>query len=172
MLLIEGNDKQMNIKVIKADYLNEQHKKEIPMLLDGYASDPMGGGQPLNENVKNNLVNALSKLPHAFSVMAYVDDHPAGLANCFEAFSTFSCKPLINIHDVVVLNEYRGNGISLKMLDKVEEIAKSKGCCKITLEVLSHNEIAKSAYRKFGFSDYALDPRAGTAVFWQKLLTL
>ncbi|MFQ5485228.1 MAG: GNAT family N-acetyltransferase [Desulfobacterales bacterium] len=84
---------------------------------------------------------------------------------------SFSCKPLINIHDVVVLNEFRGNGISLKMLDKVEEIAKSKGCCKITLEVLSNNDVAKSAYRKFGFSSYELDPKAGTAVFWQKLLT-
>jgi hypothetical protein len=31
------------------------------------------------------------------------------------------------------------------MLEKVEEIARSKHCCKITLEVLSHDEVAKSA---------------------------
>jgi ribosomal protein S18 acetylase RimI-like enzyme len=37
--------------------------------------------------------------------------------------------------------------------------------------VLSNNEAAKSAYQKFGFSDYELDPQAGTALFWQKLLT-
>ena len=160
----------MNIEVVKANYLSQQHGREIPMLLDGYASDPMGGGQPLNENVKNNIVKALSKLPHAFSVIAYVDGQPAGLVNCFEAFSTFSCKPLINIHDFVVLNEYRCNGISQRMLDKVEEIAKTKGCCKVTLEVLSNNETAKSAYRKFGFSDYELDPKAGAALFWQKML--
>lgn len=160
----------MNIKIIKANYLSEQHEKEIPMLLDGYASDPMGGGQPLNENVIDNLVKELSKLPHAFSVIAYVDGQPAGLVNCFEAFSTFSCKPLINIHDVVVLNKYRGNGISQKMLSKVEGIAKSKGCCKITLEVLNNNEVAKSAYSKFGFTSYELDPKAGAAVFWQKQL--
>ena len=162
----------MNIEIIKADYLNEQHEKEILMLLDEYASDPMGGGQPLNENVKNNLVKELSKLPHAFSIIAYVDDQPAGLVNCFEAFSTFSCKPLINIHDVVVLNEYRGNAVSQKMLDKVEEIAKTKGCCKVTLEVLSNNEVAKSAYSKFGFSGYELDPKAGAALFWQKTLKI
>jgi len=160
----------MNIEIIKADYLNSQHKKVIPVLLDRYASDPMGGGQPLNENVKNNLVEELSKLPHAFSIIAYVDDQAAGLVNCFEAFSTFSCKPLINIHDVVVLNEYRGNGISQRMLNKVEEIAKSKGCCKVTLEVLSNNEVAKSAYSKFGFSGYELDPNTGVALFWHKQL--
>ena len=170
LLCAKGNEKQMNIEIVKADYLSQQHGKEIPMLLDGYASDPMGGGQPLNENVKNNIVKALSKLPHAFSVIAYVDGQPAGLVNCFEAFSTFSCKPLINIHDFVVLNEYRGNGISQRILDKVEEIATSKGCCKVTLEVLSNNEAAKSAYRKFGFSGYELDPKAGAAQFWQKKL--
>ena len=70
-----------------------------------------------------------------------------------------------------MLNEFRGNGISQKMLEKVEEIARTKGCCKITLEVLSNNEAAKSAYRKFGFSDYVLDAKAGTALFWQKQLT-
>jgi ribosomal protein S18 acetylase RimI-like enzyme len=160
----------MNIKVIEADYLDKRHEKEIPMLLDEYATDPMGGNKPLDEDVKNNLVKELSKLPHAFSIIAYVDGQPAGLVNCFEMFSTFLCKPLINIHDVIVLNKYRGNGISQKMLEKVEQIARAKGCCKITLEVLSNNEAAKSAYRKFGFSDYELDPEAGTALFWQKIL--
>ncbi|MCG6937592.1 MAG: GNAT family N-acetyltransferase [Gammaproteobacteria bacterium] len=161
----------MNIEVIQADYLNEQHKKEIPMLLDAYASDPMGGGKPLDDDIKNRLVAELSRISHAFSVIAYVDGQPAGLVNCFEGFSTFACKPLINIHDVVVVNKYRGRGISQKMLDKVEEIARAKGCCKITLEVLSNNEVAKSAYEKFGFSGYELDPETGHALFWQKHLT-
>ncbi len=160
----------MQIEIIKANYLNQKHKKEIPMLLDEYATDPMGGGQPLKENVKTNLVKALSKRQFAFSIIAYVDGQPAGLVNCFESFSTFSCKPLINIHDFVVLDEYRGNGISQRMLDKVEKIAAAMGCCKITLEVLNNNEAAKSAYKKFGFSGYELDPAAGAALFWQKEL--
>ena len=56
------------------------------------------------------------------------------------------------------------------MLAKVEEIAKEKGCCKITLEVLNKNEPAKSSYKKFGFSAYELDESAGSAMFWQKEL--
>lgn len=90
------------------------------------------------------------------------------MANCFEAFSTFSCKPIVNVHDLVVSTEFRGNGISQKLLNKVEEIAKSKGCCKVTLEVLSGNEPAKASYSKFGFSGYELDPSVGAALFWQK----
>lgn len=160
----------MIIEVCRADYSNQQHAQDIPILLDAYASEPMGGGVPLATGVKANLVNELARLPHAFSVLTYVDDTPAGLVNCFEAFSTFACKPLINIHDVVVIDKYRGCGISQKMLAKVEEIAIAKGCCKLTLEVLGNNAAAKSAYRKFGFSGYELDPKAGTAQFWQKHL--
>jgi ribosomal protein S18 acetylase RimI-like enzyme len=70
-----------------------------------------------------------------------------------------------------VLENYRGKGLSHLILEKVEEIARAKDCCKITLEVLSNNAIAKSAYLKFGFAGYELDPKAGSALFWQKTLS-
>ena len=154
--------------VIIADYRNERHARDIAYLLNYYATDPMGGGQALDEYVLDNLAGELSKIPHAFSVLCYVDDQPAGLANCFEGFSTFKCKPLVNIHDVVVVKEYRGLGVSLKMLAKIEEIAKQKNCCKLTLEVLDGNIPAREAYIKFGFTGYELDPTHGKAMFWQK----
>ncbi len=160
----------MNIEVSVVDYSNERHSIDIVSLLKSYAVDPMGGGTPLSSIVTENLVSELSKLPHAISVICFVDGKPAGLVNCFEGFSTFKCKPLINIHDVVVLNEFRGLGISQRMLSKVEEIAKEKGCCKMTLEVLEGNKVAKNAYLKYGFEGYELDPDCGKALFWQKSL--
>lgn len=158
----------MNIEVKIADYSNKDQAIDIGYLLDAYSQDQMGGSQPLAESIKSNLAFELSKLPHAFSIICYVNNKPAGLVNCFEAFSTFKCKPLINIHDVVVVKEFRGLGLSQRMLSKVEEIAKSKGCCKITLEVLEGNEVAKNSYIKFGFDGYELDPVVGKALFWQK----
>ena len=160
----------MTLQVFQADYHNDQHANWIVSLLDGYARDPMGGGEPLSEYVKQNLIESLSSIPHAFSVIATVDGKPAGLVNCFAGFSTFKCKPLVNIHDVTVIPEFRGLGISQKMLEQVEQIARARDCCKLTLEVLSNNQSAISAYRKFGFSDYELDPEAGSALFWQKIL--
>lgn len=160
----------MKIEIVRADYSDERHGRDIPFLLNRYAMDPMGGGVPLSENAHVNLVDALARLPHAFSLIAYVEGQPAGLANCFEGFSTFACKPLINIHDLCVSPEFRGLGLSQKLLATVEEIALAKGCCKITLEVLGNNEVAKSAYRKFGFAGYQLNPDAGQAQFWQKSL--
>ncbi len=160
----------MKIEVVKADYLSREHGKDIPMLLNEYALDLMGGGQALPKYVIDNLVNELSKISSAFSFIAYVDAKPAGLVNCFETFSTFACKPLMNIHDLIVLERYRGNGISTNMLRTVEEFAVIKGCCKLTLEVLSNNGAAKAAYTNFGFSGYELDPKVGEALFWEKKL--
>lgn len=160
----------MNIKIIKANYSDSKQGDDIISLLNTYAQNPMGGGEALSQFVVENLINELSRLQHAFSVLCYVDNIAVGLINCFEAFSTFSCKPLINIHDVIVLHEYRGNNLSQKMLMEVEKIAKSKGCCKLTLEVLSKNEAAKASYEKYGFTHYELDPKMGVAQFWQKLI--
>ncbi len=56
------------------------------------------------------------------------------------------------------------------MFAKVEEIAHSLGCCKLTLEVLENNHIAKSAYQNFGFQGYQLLPEQGHALFMEKKL--
>jgi ribosomal protein S18 acetylase RimI-like enzyme len=160
----------MNIEVFTINYQDSDHNNDMLLLLENYALDPMGGASPLSQTVKDNLAKSLAKLPHAFSVICYVDGIPSGLVNCFEGFSTFTCKPLINIHDLVVSTKYRGLGISQKMLQHVENIAKQKGCCKVTLEVLEGNHVAKNAYLKFGFAGYELDPQMGKALFWEKAL--
>ena len=160
----------MDIQLVRADYRNPAHRHDIPLLLNTYASGAMGGGKPLQQHVLNELVDELAKREFAFSVLAYCDGAAAGLVNCFEGFSTFRCMPLVNIHDVIVLEQYRGMGLCSSMLKEVERIAVERGCCKLTLEVLSENEAAMSAYRKSGFSPYQLDPQAGTAQFWEKPL--
>ena len=157
-------------KILIADYQNTDMAKHVLFLLNEYAKDPMGGGQPLTDYTQQHLIENLKIQPGAFSVLCYVDDKPAGLINCLQGFSTFKCKPLINIHDVVVLPEFRGLGISAQMFDKVETIARERGCCKLTLEVLTGNESAQKAYVKSGFSGYELDPLMGKAMFWEKTL--
>lgn len=160
----------MNIEIKTADYQDDIQSRDIAMLLNAYAQDPMGGGKALTPWVLDNIAAELAKLPHALTLLAYVDGNAVGLMNCFEVFSTFNGKPLINIHDVYVLPVYRGQGLSQRMLSEVEQIARARGCCKLTLEVLSNNSVAKSSYNKFGFRDYELEPQAGQALFWQKVL--
>lgn len=160
----------MSIIIKQANYNDPKDGRHLIELLDCYANDPMGGNRALPDYVAQNLVYELSNRREAISILAYVEGQPAGLANCFEGFSTFSCKPLINIHDLIVATEFRGLGLSTKMLKMVEEIAIERNCCKLTLEVLEKNYIAINSYKKFGFNQYQLDPLMGKAEFWEKKL--
>ena len=163
----------LDIKVCRADYANPAHALALVNLLDVYAQGPMGGSVPLSAFAKTNLAHELAKRPQAFSVLAFTGDaadEPVGLVNCIEGFSTFACKPLVNVHDVAVLPAYRGQRVAEKMLILVEQIAHERGACKLTLEVLQGNEAALKLYHRFGFAQYELDPSAGHAQFLQKWL--
>ena len=160
----------LSVTVCRADYANPAHAAAVVSLLDAYAQDPMGGGQALSEFAKAHLVPALAARPQAFSVLAFDGDKPVGLVNCIEGFSTFACKPLVNVHDVAVLAECRGQGIAEKMLVLVEHVSRERGACKLTLEVLPGNAGAIRLYQRIGFAGYQLDPAMGQARFLQKLL--
>ncbi|WP_288132750.1 GNAT family N-acetyltransferase [Microbulbifer sp.] len=153
-----------------ADYRDPSDAADLVTLMDEYAQDPFGGGEPLDEVCRRELANKLAEFPGAFTVLAYREGKPVGLVNCFMGFSTFMCKPLVNIHDVVVSKSARGGGICTAMFEKVVEEARARGCCKITLEVLEKNLPAQAAYRKVGFKPYALDESFGQAEFWQRYL--
>jgi ribosomal protein S18 acetylase RimI-like enzyme len=56
------------------------------------------------------------------------------------------------------------------MMGEVERIARERGACKLTLEVLSGNAPAMRLYRRIGFAGYQLDPAMGSAQFLQKWL--
>ena len=127
----------------------------------------------MSDFAKAHIVQALAARSQAFSVLAFADAsqvEPVGLVNCFEGFSTFACKPLVNVHDVVVIASARGQGIAAAMLGLVESLARARGACKLTLEVLSGNAPAMATYASLGFANYQLDPSAGQAQFLQKWL--
>ncbi|APW46857.1 GNAT family N-acetyltransferase [Rhodoferax antarcticus] len=161
------------LRLRRADYSNPAHAQALVDLLDSYARDPSGGAEPLSDFTKANLPAALQARPNVFSVLAFDDaqgGQPVGLINCVEGFSTFACRPLVNIHDVVVAASHRGQGIGEQMLGLVEQIARERGACKLTLEVLSGNAPASRLYHRIGFDNYQLEPSMGNALFMQKWL--
>lgn len=158
----------MTIDIRLVDYNDALQSQHLVQLLDEYARDPMGGGEGLPLYVKQNLVSNLRNIPTAFSLLAYAGDEPVGFSNCFEIFSTFACKPLVNIHDIGVVARSRGKGIAQLLLQAIDQIALERGCCKVTLEVLEGNTVAQAAYRRHGFEAYQLDPSLGCAQFWHK----
>jgi ribosomal protein S18 acetylase RimI-like enzyme len=159
------------IAIVRARYDDPAHAAALVDLLDHYARDPAGGGAPLSDFVRGNLVEQLAARPFVFSVLAFDGATPVGLVNAIEGFSTFACKPLVNVHDVVVASSHRGRGIAARLFAEVEAIARERSACKLTLEVLSGNGAARALYEKLGFDDYQLDPAMGQAQFIQKWLS-
>ncbi len=158
------------VDVVKADLATAKHATDFVTLMQAYARDVMGGGKALDADVIARLVPAMRERSGIAVLLAYDGEQCVGMTTLIEGFSTFRAAPLLNIHDMVVASSHRGRGISHALLQRAEDEARSRGCCKLTLEVLSENHTAKASYKAFGFEDYTLDPSAGHALFWQKLL--
>lgn len=159
------------------DYRDTQDAHTLVQLLDDYARDPMGGGAPLPERTRQRLAGVLAETANAFSIVAEregrgTDREAVGLANCFTSVSTFAAEPLVNIHDLSVVASARGQGVGRGLLQAVEDQARARGACKVTLEVLEGNRLARAVYERAGFSGYSLDDGTGHALFWQKSLKL
>ena len=158
------------ITVRRADYASALDRTALVDLLGAYAIDPMGGGAPLADEVRASLCDRLAQVPLAISFIAWLEGEAVGLVNCFEGFSTFKAKPLMNVHDIVVQPAHRARGVGQALLAAAEQHAQGRGCCKLTLEVLSGNTRALRSYDRFGFAPYTLDPKEGQALLMQKWL--
>jgi ribosomal protein S18 acetylase RimI-like enzyme len=158
------------LQIKRVDYLDARDAQALVFLLDAYAQDPMGGGEALNPEASARLCRDMARMAGAASFIAWLEGQAVGLINCFEGYSTFKAKPLLNVHDIAVLAGHRGQGVGQALLKAAEDHARLRGCCKLTLEVLSGNAVALSSYKRFGFTQYELAAAAGQAQFMQKWL--
>lgn len=142
-------------------------------LLNGYAVDPMGQGKPFSSEIRERLIPELRKQANAVILLAFAKElpntlAPAGLAVCFVGFSTFRARPTLNIHDFCVSPDFQGKGVGKHLMAGVEREARSRGCCKLTLEVRDDNLRAQKLYTACGFE---AGQRGGDAQqFWGKVL--
>lgn len=162
----------MSHLVIQAtDFTDARSTGDFLDLLDHYMRSPTGSGAPMSAELRLRLPEQLRQRATVLSFIAYRDGQAAGLINCVEGFSTFAGRPLLNVHDIIVREEFRRKGIARALLAHAEEVARERGCCKLTLEVLEGNKGARQAYLDFGFQGYQLDPAMGQALFMEKKLS-
>lgn len=150
------------MQIRDADLADPADAAAVVVILNSYASDPMGGATPLPPDVQARLVRGLAEHPTTLVLLAFADGRAVGVAVCFFGFSTFQARPLLNVHDLAVLPEYRGRRIGRALLDAVEARARARGCCKLTLEVLEQNQRARALYAACGFADGAMGDSAST----------
>jgi GNAT superfamily N-acetyltransferase len=169
--IVKGEtDPSSPIRIVEADLTLPEHQEAVLLMVDAYSRDAMGNGKPLDQEVRNRLIPGLRRHPTTLIFLAFDGVQPIGAAVCFIGFSSFAAKPIINIHDFVVLPTSRGKGIGRRLLEAVEAKARELGCCKLTLEVMDKNRQAVRMYHAAGFERYSLQEEAGAAIFMSKPL--
>ena len=160
----------LEVEIVEADLDLTEHQSAVLELTDAYARDPMGNGRPLSDEVRRALITGLQKHPTTVIFLAYIGNHPIGIANCFIGFSTFAARPLINVSDLAVLPGHREKGIGRLLLEAVERKAREIGCCKLTIEVQENNHRARHVYGAVGFARAVYVEKAGGVLFLSKPL--
>lgn len=161
---------EVAVRYERADLEEPADAAAVVAMVDRYARDPMGGGEPLSGEARGRLIAGLRAMPTTEIVLAWAGTEAVGVAVCFRGFSTFAARPNLNLHDVSVVPAWRGKGVGRGLLAAVEARARELGCRKLTLEVLDRNARAMRVYQDFGFRRYALRPEAGEAIFLTKEL--
>lgn len=133
-----------------ADLANAEDVDTIVRLTNEYAKDPNASGKELPQHILRAIPALLEEHPAALAAIALDGDEPVGLATCVLSLSTFAAKPILNIHDIVVLKDKRGAGIGASLMREVESEAMRRGCCKVSLEVADGNP-ARHLYEREGF---------------------
>ena len=149
--------------VVDADLNRADHREGMMAVLNNYASVPHISGKPLPDEVQATLPGRLNEVPGRVVLLAIQVDRVVGVAICFPGFSTFAARPLLNIHDLAVHGDCRGQGVGSLLLAAIDDRARELGCCRVTLEVVEDNPGAKRLYERTGFRM--------TQEFWRKELT-
>ena len=157
------------LAIVSADLDQPAHATAVLALLGHYAQGVMGGGKPLGDHVQQTLIQQLQQYAEHVILLAFEGEVAIGLAIAFPGFSTFQARPLLNVHDLAVHENARGKGVGTALLTAMEQEARRRGCCKVTLEVRSDNEVAMGLYRKLGFGPS--DPSAEAMFYWAKPLS-
>ena len=134
-----------------ADLDDPRDVQTVVQLLDQYAREPMGQGKPLAAHRRQRLACELPKRSDVWIALAFWNDEPAGIAVCFEGYSTFRAAPLLNIHDLFVVPARRRCGIARRLLHAVEQEARRRACAWVTLEVRTDNHSARRLYQAEGY---------------------
>ena len=154
------------VEIVKGDLSKKRHYRALIRLINAYRIHPMGGRLPtLSSQAETELVKGLKNNRNAVILFAQYGKTIMGLAVCFLGFSTFSAKPLINVHDLIVSSRFRRRGIGKTIMEAIVRKATMRGCCRVTLEVRSDNSVAKRFYKKIGFG-----PCLAPMEFWAKTI--
>ncbi|SGZ01322.1 Acetyltransferase, gnat family [Moritella viscosa] len=133
------------IKYIEVD--NLEHREALELLFQEYSSG-------VSATIDSTIVNQLFALPYFHGFLCFTGNKPLGFAVCFESYSTYRARKVLNIHDFMISSNSRGKGLGKLLLKGIEAYCRENDYLKITLEVDDDNLVAKQLYGSCDYEDY------------------
>ena len=125
--------------------------KKVSVLFDQYRifyrnpSDVRGAEIFLKERLKKN---------ESVIFVAAVSGELVGFTQLYPQFSSTRMKRSWLLNDLYVLPDYRGKGISKKLIDAAKQLAKQTNAAGLLLETEKTNTIGNRLYPSAGFAPY------------------
>lgn len=88
--------------------------------------------------------------PVCGALLAEHEGQPVGFALFFTSYSTFWCKPCLNLEDLYVDPDFRGHGYGLALLRALAALAVERDCPRLDWHVLDWNQLAIDFYQRQG----------------------
>ena len=123
--------------------------QKLSKLFDGYRvfyrkhSDVTGA--------KTFLAERLQKKDSEIFVAETNDKQLAGFVQLYPLFSSTRMKKLWLLNDLFVNPEYRGQQVSVQLIERAKVLVKDSGACAMFLETERSNIIGNNLYPKTGF---------------------
>ena len=84
------------------------------------------------------------------TLIAEIDGRFAGCCLYFASFSTWFGRPGVYVQDFYVADEFRGQGVGEKLLQRLASVTRKRGGCYIRLAVDTQNYRAQAFYTRAG----------------------
>ena len=89
---------------------------------------------------------------YGIKVIALENGDEIGRAYIYFMSNDLHNRPFAYLEDVYVNEEFRGKGISRKILDKIKELAKERNCYKIVATSRYEREFVHNYYERIGYN--------------------
>lgn len=123
--------------------------EQISVLFDKYrifykkTSDLTGA----KEFLQARIINQESTI-----FIATKEDKLIGFVQLYPIFSSTRMKKLYLLNDLFVDSDFRGQGISVALIEEAKSFCRQKQACGLVLETAKTNDVGNNLYPKLGFS--------------------
>jgi|TARA_B110000238_G_C16043684_1_gene403006 ribosomal protein S18 acetylase RimI-like enzyme len=142
--IVMGNRKIMKIRQAKNTDL-----ELLSELFDGYRVFSREDSDV--DTAREFLTERLSNRDSEIFVCETIDNKLVGFVQLFPLFSSTRMKKLWLLNDLFVNPEFRGKGISVKLIERAKKLVTDSSACAMFLETEKSNIIGNNLYPKTGF---------------------